>query len=82
VYISEVFPNRVRAKGQSLGSSAHWTTNAVISLVFPVLAKSSGAYPFMFFAAMMVLDFVLVWRYYPETSGLSLEEMQHEFGID
>jgi sugar porter (SP) family MFS transporter len=82
VYISEVFPNRVRAKGQSLGSSAHWTTNAVISLVFPVLAKSSGAYPFMFFAAMMVLDFVLVWVYYPETSGLSLEEMQHKFGID
>jgi sugar porter (SP) family MFS transporter len=82
VYISEVFPNRVRAKGQSLGSSAHWTTNAVISLVFPVLAKSSGAYPFMFFAAMMVLDFVLVWMYYPETSGLSLEEMQHKFGID
>jgi sugar porter (SP) family MFS transporter len=82
VYISEVFPNRVRAKGQSLGSSAHWTTNAIISLVFPVLAKSSGAYPFMFFAAMMVLDFVLVWMYYPETTGLSLEEMQHKFGID
>jgi sugar porter (SP) family MFS transporter len=82
VYISEVFPNRVRSKGQSLGSSSHWITNAIISLVFPVMAKSSGAYPFIFFAAMMVVDFVLVWFYYPETSGISLEEMQHKFGID
>jgi sugar porter (SP) family MFS transporter len=82
VYISEVFPNRVRSKGQSLGSSSHWITNAIISLVFPVMAKSSGAYPFIFFAAMMAVDFVLVWFYYPETSGISLEEMQHKFGID
>ena len=82
VYISEVFPNRVRSKGQSLGSSSHWITNAIISLVFPVMAKSSGAYPFIFFAAMMAVDFVLVWLYYPETSGISLEEMQHKFGID
>ncbi len=77
VYISEVFPTRVRAKGQSLGSSSHWITNAVISLVFPVLAKSSGAAPFFLFAAMMGLDLILVWRYYPETAGVSLEGMQH-----
>jgi sugar porter (SP) family MFS transporter len=82
VYISEVFPNRVRSKGQSLGSSSHWITNAIISLVFPMMAKSSGAYPFIFFAAMMVVDFLLVWFYYPETSGISLEQMQHKFGID
>jgi sugar porter (SP) family MFS transporter len=82
VYISEVFPNRVRAKGQSLGSSSHWVTNAIISLVFPVMAKSSGAYPFIFFAAMMVFDFFLVLFYYPETSCISLEQMQHRFGID
>jgi sugar porter (SP) family MFS transporter len=82
VYISEVFPNRVRAKGQSLGSSAHWITNAVISLIFPVMAKSSGAYPFVFFAAMMVVDFFLVLFYYPETAGISLEQMQHKLGID
>jgi len=59
VYISEVFPTRVRSKGQSLGSSSHWVTNAIISLVFPLMAMSSGAYPFIFFAAMMVLDFFL-----------------------
>jgi sugar porter (SP) family MFS transporter len=82
VYISEVFPNRVRSKGQSLGSSSHWVWNVLISLLFPILAKSSGAYPFMFFAAMMVVDFILVFFYYPETSGISLEKMQHKFGID
>lgn len=82
VYISEVFPTVVRSKGQSLGSSSHWVTNAVISLVFPVMATSSGAYPFIFFAAMMVLDFFIVLFFYPETNGISLERMQHSFGIE
>jgi sugar porter (SP) family MFS transporter len=80
VYISEVFPNRVRAKGQSLGSAAHWWTNAVISLVFPVMAASSGAYPFLFFSLMMVVDFFLVLFYYPETSRISLEHIQDHLG--
>lgn len=82
VYISEVFPNRVRSKGQSLGSSSHWIFNALISLVFPIMAKSSGAYPFIFFAVMMVLDFFLVWFYYPETTGVSLEKLEHRLGVD
>ena len=82
VYISEVFPNRVRSKGQSLGSSSHWVWNVLISLLFPIMAKSSGAYPFMFFAAMMAVDFCLVLFYYPETTGISLEKMQHKLGID
>jgi sugar porter (SP) family MFS transporter len=82
VYISEVFPTIVRSKGQSLGSSSHWIMNAVISLVFPLMAMSSGAYPFIFFAVMMVIDFFLVFFYYPETSNISLEQMQHSFGID
>ncbi len=82
VYPGEVFPNRVRAKGQSLGSSSHWVTNAIISLIFPVMAKSSGAYPFIFFGAMMVLDFFLVLFWYPETSGISLEQMQYQLGIE
>jgi sugar porter (SP) family MFS transporter len=76
VYISEVFPNRVRAKGQSLGSSTHWIMNALISLVFPVLAAKSKPIPFAFFATMMVLQFVVVLFTYPETKGVSLEEMQ------
>jgi sugar porter (SP) family MFS transporter len=76
VYISEVFPNRVRAKGQSLGSSTHWVMNALISGVFPILAAKSKSIPFVFFAAMMVLQFVVVLLAYPETKGVSLEEMQ------
>jgi MFS transporter, SP family, arabinose:H+ symporter len=82
VYIGEVFPNRVRNKGQSVGSSSHWIMNAIISGTFPLLAKSSGAYPFVFFAAMMVLQFFVVLFFYPETKGFSLEEMQHRLGIE
>jgi SP family arabinose:H+ symporter-like MFS transporter len=82
VYISEVFPNRVRAKGQSVGSSSHWIMNAIIAYTFPQLAKSSGAYPFVFFGAMMVLQFFVVLFFYPETKGYSLEEMQHRLGIE
>jgi SP family arabinose:H+ symporter-like MFS transporter len=82
VYIAEVFPNRVRAKGQSLGSSAHWIMNAIISFSFPVLAKSSGALPFAFFACMMALQFFVVLFLYPETKGITLEQLQHKLGIN
>lgn len=82
VYLSEVFPTRVRAKGQSLGSSSHWIMNALISAVFPLLAHSSGAYPFVFFALMMVLQFFVVLFLYPETKRVSLEQMQHLLGIE
>ncbi len=82
VYIGEVFPNRVRAKGQSVGSSSHWIMNAIIAYTFPQLAKSSGAYPFVFFGAMMVLQFFVVLLFYPETKRYTLEEMQHRLGIE
>ena len=82
VYLAEVFPNNVRAKGQSLGSFAHWLMNAIISGVFPLLAASSGGYPFSFFAAMMVVMFFVVLFVYPETKGLTLEEMQKKMGLD
>ena len=82
VYIGEVFPNRVRSKGQSLGSSSHWIMNAIIAYTFPQVAKSSGAYPFMFFAAMMVLQFFVVLFFYPETKNVTLEQMQRRLGID
>jgi sugar porter (SP) family MFS transporter len=82
VYLSEVFPTRVRAKGQSLGSFTHWIMNALIANIFPVLAASSGGAPFVFFAAMMVLQFFVVLAMYPETKGFSLEEMQHKLGIE
>jgi SP family arabinose:H+ symporter-like MFS transporter len=76
VYLSEVFPNRVRAKGQSLGSLSHWLMNAAISFAFPSLAAWSKSIPFMFFSAMMVLQFLVVLWVYPETKGVTLEEMQ------
>jgi MFS transporter, SP family, arabinose:H+ symporter len=81
VYLGEVFPNNVRAKGQSLGSFSHWFMNGLISVCFPLMAASSGGYPFAFFAAMMVLQFFVVLLVYPETKGLSLEEMQKKMGI-
>jgi SP family arabinose:H+ symporter-like MFS transporter len=81
VYLAEVFPNAVRAQGQSLGSFSHWFMNALISGTFPLLAASSGGYPFVFFAAMMVLQFFVVLFVYPETKALSLEEMQKKMGI-
>jgi len=81
VFISEVFPNRVRAKGQSLGSFSHWFMNALISGVFPLLAASSGGYPFIFFSVMMVLQFFVVLFVYPETKAVSLEQMQKKLGI-
>jgi SP family arabinose:H+ symporter-like MFS transporter len=82
VYIGEVFPNLVRAKGQSLGSSSHWVMNAIISLTFPLFAKSSGAYPFVFFGTMMVVQFFVVLLVYPETKQVSLEQMQQKLGIE
>jgi MFS transporter, SP family, arabinose:H+ symporter len=82
VYISEVFPNSVRSKGQALGSSAHWIMNALISFAFPVMAASSRVLPFVFFAAMTALQFVVVLFWYPETKGYTLEQLQHRLGID
>jgi sugar porter (SP) family MFS transporter len=81
VYISEVFPNRVRGRGQSLGSFTHWIMNAVISWTFPVIAARSRCAPFVFFSAMMVLQFFVVLFLYPETKGVTLEEMQKRLGV-
>jgi SP family arabinose:H+ symporter-like MFS transporter len=82
VYLSEIFPTRVRGKGQSLGSGTHWVMNAILSLVFPIIAARSGAYPFAFFAAMMVMQFVVVLIFFPETKRVSLEELQRMLKIE
>jgi sugar porter (SP) family MFS transporter len=81
VYISEVFPSRVRSKGQSLGSSSHWVMNALIAQVFPFIADRSHAAPFVFFAVMMLVQFFVVLFIYPETKQRSLEQIQTQFGI-
>jgi MFS transporter, SP family, arabinose:H+ symporter len=80
--LSEVFPTRVRAKGQSLGSFTHWIMNAAISFIFPWLAAKSGGVPFVFFAVMMGVQFFVVLLFYPETAGRSLEQMQKSLGIE
>jgi MFS family permease len=81
VYISEVFPTRVRAKGQALATTVLWVMNAMISFAFPILAKHSSATPFYFFAIMMLIDVVLVATVYPETKGVSLEELEQKLGL-
>ncbi len=81
VYLSEVFPTRVRAQGQSLGSFTHWAMNAIISLSFPIVAAKSRGLPFVVFSIMMVLQFAVVLTVYPETKGVTLEDMQKKLGI-
>ena len=76
VYLSEIFPTAVRARGQSLGSSTHWVMNALISWAFPIVATYSKAAPFVFFSGMMVLQFFTVLFFYPETKNIVLEDME------
>ncbi|MBG6233482.1 sugar porter (SP) family MFS transporter [Pedobacter sp. CAN_A7] len=76
VFISEIFPNEMRAKGQTLGSSTHWIMAAIIAFGFPYLAETfGGATTFFFFGSMMVLQLLFVWRLMPETKGKSLEQI-------
>jgi SP family arabinose:H+ symporter-like MFS transporter len=81
VYLSEIFPGRVRAQGQSLGCSTHWIMNALISGTFPLLAARSQAGPFVVFLVMVVLQFFAVWLFFPETSGVTLEDMQRRIEV-
>jgi sugar porter (SP) family MFS transporter len=81
VFISEIFPNRVRSKGQSLGSFTHWFMAALVSWTFPVIAAHSPGHAFGLFSSMMVLQFFFAWKIMPETKGLSLEELEFKLGI-
>lgn len=77
VFISEIFPNSVRASGMAWGSLTHWVFAALIANVFPAFAARFGGGPiFAFFSAMMVLQLLYVWRMMPETKGVSLEDLQ------
>lgn len=82
VFLSEIFPNEVRAAGQSLGSSTHWVFAAMLTTVFPSLVHH--LHPgtiFLIFCCMMVLQLVWVRLLVPETKGLPLEEVQRKLGI-
>lgn len=83
VFISEVFPNSVRAAGMSLGSLTHWFFAALISQTFTFFAESPSIGPviiFSFFAGMMVLQLLFVWKLMPETKGIALEDMNTRIG--
>lgn len=80
VFISEIFPNTVRAKGQALGSFTHWFMDAVISWTFPVVADVSGVWAFGFFAFMMLLQFFFALKIMPETKGGALEDIERRLG--
>ena len=77
VFISEIFPDQLRASGQAFGCGTHWVLAAIIPSLVPVLFAQVGAGPvFAFFAFMMVLQLVFVIFMMPETKGISLEELE------
>lgn len=76
VFIAEIFATEVRARGQSLGSSTHWFMDALIATAFPLLAAKSKGLPFVFFAVAMVVQLIVVIRFFPETKGLRLEDVE------
>jgi len=77
VFISEIFPNEVRAKGQTLGSLTHWVMASLITFSFPMLTAYLGAgHTFLIFVGCMILQLLFVWRLMPETKGRSLEQME------
>jgi sugar porter (SP) family MFS transporter len=79
VYIGEVFPTSVRAKGQGVGSASHWFMDALIAQMFPVVVTMMNtATPFVFFALMTVVQFLVVLFVYPETKGQTLEQLQRK----
>jgi sugar porter (SP) family MFS transporter len=83
VFISEIFPNRHRAEGQTLGSSTHWIFAALLTTFFPKMVSAFPAgYVFAFFAFMMVLQLIWVKTMVPETKGVPLEQMQKRLGIE
>jgi sugar porter (SP) family MFS transporter len=83
VFISEIFPNRHRAEGQTLGSFTHWIFAALLTTFFPKMVSAfPPGYVFSFFAGMMVLQLVWVKTLVPETKGVPLEQIQKQLGIE
>ena len=82
VFISEIFPNRHRAQGQSFGCFTHWIFAASLTLMFPkMVTRFEPSYVFGFFCFMMVLQLIWVATMVPETRGRALEEIERELGV-
>lgn len=83
VFISEIFPNRHRAEGQTLGSSTHWAFAALLTTFFPkMVSMFPPGYVFLFFCGMMVLELIWIKTMVPETKGVPLELMQEKLGAE
>jgi MFS transporter, SP family, arabinose:H+ symporter len=83
VFISEIFPNRHRAEGQTLGSFTHWIFAALLTTFFPKMVDAfPPGYIFAFFTGMMVLQLIWVTLMVPETKGIPLEQIQKQLGIE
>ena len=83
VFISEIFPNRHRAEGQSLGCGTHWIFAALLTTFFPKMVSAFPiGYVFSFFCGMMVLQLLWVKTMVPETKGATLEQIQRQMGIE
>jgi hypothetical protein len=72
VFISEIFPPDVRAKGQSFGGMVHWVMCMLVSWLFPVAVEHTGTWAFAFFAVMMLIEMVWAIVAMPETKGMSI----------
>ncbi|MBQ2630604.1 MAG: MFS transporter, partial [Kiritimatiellae bacterium] len=81
VYISEVFPNAVRAKGQALGCFTLWFMCTLISWAFPAVAERAGTWAFGFFAFMMLVQLLWAVFFMPETKGGTIEDIESRLGI-
>lgn len=81
VFISEIFPNAVRARGQAFGSFTHWIFAAAISWTFPAIAEISGGHIFAFYAVCMLGQLLWVLFVMPETKGVPLEQIEEKLGI-
>jgi MFS transporter, SP family, arabinose:H+ symporter len=82
VFISEIFPDKYRAEGQSLGSFTHWIFAALLTTFFPKMVTAfAPGWVFLFFCAMMVLQLVWVKTMVIETNGVPLEEIEKKLGI-
>ena len=81
VFISEIFPNAVRAKGQAFGCFIHWFMCTLISWAFPAVAERAGTYAFGFFGLMMICQIIFAIRWMPETKGGTIEDIEHRLGI-
>jgi sugar porter (SP) family MFS transporter len=79
VFIVEIFPTHLRAKGQAFGSSTHWVLAAIIPSLVPIMFQTIGeSAVFGVFAFMMVLQLIFVWKMMPETKGKTLEEVNNQ----